>query len=213
MMKRWFVVLLLLAPGVLLANLTGRYQASMTLENGDKREMNFAFIQDGDHLGGYVSTPRGNQPIVEGQVSGEAFTFVVRRDGAAGEERITYQGKITSEGVVVTMPGFGGRPPRELVAQKISSETPKPLPPAAPKILLPAAEPVPYNGLAKTPPMGWNSWNKFESKVNESGARDGGRDGANGMRDAGYIYVNIDDTWEGGRDARGTSRPTKSFRI
>ena len=26
---------------------------------------------------------------------------------------------------------------------------------------------------------------------------------ANGMKDAGYIYINIDDTWEGERDAQG----------
>jgi len=33
----------------------------------------------------------------------------------------------------------------------------------------------------------------------------------NGMKEAGYLYINIDDTWEGGRDAQGISRPTKNF--
>jgi alpha-galactosidase len=60
------------------------------------------------------------------------------------------------------------------------------------------------NGLALTPPMGWNSWNKFGCNVNEAVVR-GVADAmaANGMRDAGYRYVVIDDCWHGARDAEG----------
>jgi len=52
--------------------------------------------------------------------------------------------------------------------------------------------------------MGWNSWNKFAGKIDDAAVR-GVADAmvASGMRDAGYIYVNIDDTWEGARDAQG----------
>ena len=77
---------------------------------------------------------------------------------------------------------------------------------------LPALHKVPYNGLAKTPPMGWNSWNKFAGRVDDATVR-GMADAmaTNGMSEAGYKYINIDDTWEGGRDARGTSRPTRNF--
>ncbi len=51
--------------------------------------------------------------------------------------------------------------------------------------------------LAATPPMGWNSWNHFAGRVTDADVR-AAADAlvANGMRDAGYIYVNIDDTWE-----------------
>src|SRR5487761_660835 len=58
--------------------------------------------------------------------------------------------------------------------------------------------------LAATPPMGWNSWNHFAEKVTDADVR-AAADAivASGMRDAGYIYVNIDDTWEGQRDAHG----------
>ena len=63
---------------------------------------------------------------------------------------------------------------------------------------------MPSNGLAKTPPMGWNSWNKFRSKVDDKAVREiADAMVSNGMKDAGYIYVNIDDTWEGERDAAG----------
>jgi alpha-galactosidase len=60
------------------------------------------------------------------------------------------------------------------------------------------------NGLALTPPMGWNSWNKFACNVNEQTVRDSADAMvASGMRDAGYQYVVIDDCWHGPRDANG----------
>ena len=59
----------------------------------------------------------------------------------------------------------------------------------------PALHKVPYNGLSKTPPMGWNSWNKFEDKVTDAVVREMADTlVSTGMRDAGYIYINIDDT-------------------
>jgi alpha-galactosidase len=60
------------------------------------------------------------------------------------------------------------------------------------------------NGLALTPPMGWNSWNKFACDNNEQTVR-ATADAmvASGMRDAGYQYVVIDDCWQTSRDANG----------
>jgi len=60
------------------------------------------------------------------------------------------------------------------------------------------------NGLAPTPPMGWNSWNKFACDNNEQTVR-ATADAmvASGMRDAGYQYVVIDDCWQTARDAEG----------
>jgi alpha-galactosidase len=60
------------------------------------------------------------------------------------------------------------------------------------------------NGLAMTPPMGWNSWNKFGCNVNETIVRRvADAMVSSGMRDAGYLYVVIDDCWHGPRDALG----------
>ena len=61
------------------------------------------------------------------------------------------------------------------------------------------------NGLAKTPPMGWNSWNKFACKgLNEQVVRQtADQIASNGMKDAGYQYVNLDDCWQTSRDAQG----------
>ena len=60
------------------------------------------------------------------------------------------------------------------------------------------------NGLALTPPMGWNSWNKFQCNISEQTVREtADAMVASGMRDAGYQYVVIDDCWHGPRDANG----------
>src|SRR6266567_3922137 len=51
--------------------------------------------------------------------------------------------------------------------------------------------------VAATPPMGWNSWNFFAGKVTDKDIRDtADLLVSTGMRDAVYVYVNIDDTWE-----------------
>lgn len=68
------------------------------------------------------------------------------------------------------------------------------------------------NGLALTPPMGWNSWNKFSCDINEEVVRKtADAMVTSGMRDAGYQYVVIDDCWQGPRDANGfiTADPQK----
>src|SRR5579863_3009688 len=66
--------------------------------------------------------------------------------------------------------------------------------------------------VAATPPMGWNSWNHFACKVTASDVRSAADAIAgNGMKDAGYVYVNIDDCWEGVRDEKGTIQPNQKF--
>jgi alpha-galactosidase len=66
--------------------------------------------------------------------------------------------------------------------------------------------------LATTPPMGWNSWNHFGKNVTENDVKSAA-DAlvSTGMRDAGYVYVNVDDTWEGERDAQGILHSNNKF--
>ena len=64
------------------------------------------------------------------------------------------------------------------------------------------------NGLARTPPMGWNSWNKFQCNVSASLIKQAADAMVRtGMRDAGYQYVVIDDCWQVSRDANGNIVP------
>ena len=59
--------------------------------------------------------------------------------------------------------------------------------------------------LAPTPPMGWNSWNKFGCDVSEQLIREtADAMVSSGMQAAGYQYVNIDDCWQVSRASDGT---------
>lgn len=66
-----------------------------------------------------------------------------------------------------------------------------------------------FEGLALTPPMGWNSWNSFETNINET-LVEGTADAmiASGMKEAGYTYLVLDDGWMSkDRDAAGNLVP------
>jgi alpha-galactosidase len=65
-----------------------------------------------------------------------------------------------------------------------------------------------FENLAPTPPMGWNSWNKFGCNVSEGLIKEmADAMVKSGMRDAGYEYVVIDDCWQTGRDSIGNIVP------
>jgi len=60
------------------------------------------------------------------------------------------------------------------------------------------------DSLAQTPPMGWNSWNKFACNVSEDLIKSvADAIAMNGMKEAGYQYVVIDDCWQVSRDENG----------
>ncbi len=93
--------------------------------------------------------------------------------------------------------------PEEL--QVLERLTPKKLP-------LPPMSPLASNGLARTPPMGFSTWNYFQTKVDDRTIREiADAMVTTGLRDAGYVYVNIDDGWQGDRDPDGTLRPNRKF--
>jgi alpha-galactosidase len=60
--------------------------------------------------------------------------------------------------------------------------------------------------------MGWNSWNHFAGKIDDATVRaQADAMVTSGLRDAGYVYINIDDTWEGERDAKGFIHSNAKF--
>ena len=231
-----------LAPQLFAAELTGHWVATQMGRNGQPQETSIWLKSSGDTFTGYMSTPRnGYVPIVEGKVNGDKLTFVAVTEQYGEERRQDYTGEITADGLTIHMPPFGGRGPGAgagrganaagragagagrgaggfgrggapgvLLAKRVSTENPLPMPE---KVDLGPLQEVKYNGLAKTPPMGWNSWNKFRNQVSDKLVREVA-DGMvrNGMRDAGYIYVNIDDTWEApARGEDGAIRTNERF--
>ena len=194
--------------------------------NRQPRESIYVFKVDGTKFTGTAATP-GIADILNGVIDGNHITFD-RMDGSGN--KVPYKGEINGEELTVQMAnppappptppagaagrGRGGRGPQgPLVLKKFSADTEYKLPAALAHKPLGAFKPLGANGLAKTPPMGWNSWNKFRAQVDDKSVR-GMADAivASGMRDAGYIYVNIDDTWEAPeRDKDGNIQTNEKF--
>ena len=71
-------------------------------------------------------------------------------------------------------------------------------------VTVPFASPALTNNLALTPPMGWNSWNHFSCSISDAIIRSQADAMAtNGMKAAGYQFINIDDCWAVSRDSNG----------
>lgn len=77
-------------------------------------------------------------------------------------------------------------------------------------LTLPA--PAQQTPLSATPPMGWNSWNRYGCNVSDALIREQADAMVNsGLKAAGYQYVNVDDCWEGQRDNNGYIQPNERF--
>ena len=62
------------------------------------------------------------------------------------------------------------------------------------------------------PPKGWSSWYAFYENVSDARVRhQADLLVSTRLRDAGYVYVNVDGGWEGYRDAEGNIHPNRNF--
>jgi alpha-galactosidase len=181
-------------------SLAGRWVAEgRTLDNGEQTKSILELKQNGDELTGVVKT-LGFTAEVKGTVKGNHFELFVAEWG----KRPVVVGDLVN-GELHAMEG-GHHP---IVAKPAGPNDDLP---SVAYIEPPPLHKVPSNGLALTPPMGWNSWNLFAGKIDDATVRTmADAMVTSGMKDAGYIYVNIDDTWEGVRDAHGVLPSNHKF--
>ena len=189
------------------ADVTGNWLAKQTAPDGNVRETYYDLKQDGSKITGFVRNASSDRAIESGTID-DAGNITLTMPGFNNRPGQKIAAKFTGDELHVTMRFRPNQPGTEIVCSRAPAEAGKP--PA--KIPPPALHKVPYNGLAKTPPMGWNSWNKFAGRVTADDVK-GMADAivSSGMKDAGYIYVNIDDTWEGSRDANGNITTNNKF--
>ncbi len=204
------VLSLLLAGPLFLAaqaELTGFWVLRVPTGDGNYRETFFDLKQSSETVTGKVLQGARELPISEGTFKGGRLHLVATVHFQSVERQITYDGTMDGSKLSMTV-GFPGREPVEGTAERTSPAAA--LPP--PRLPVPALHDVADNGLARTPPMGWNSWNKFAGKVDDAAVR-GMADAmvASGMAAVGYTYINIDDTWEGPRDAQGNITTNRKF--
>jgi len=199
------VLLAAQSPG---GDITGNWVARSPRPDGTSRDTYFNLKQEGSHITGSIRVTQFYYRIAESTGGADGFTIIGSMMDGRNERRVTYEGKLTGEELHV-----GTRPRPDAALTEMVAHRAPPGEGAMPaRIPPPALHPVPDNGLARTPPMGWNSWNKFAGRVDDAAVR-GMADAmaGNGMKDAGYQYINIDDTWEGGRDAQGRITTNKKF--
>ena len=203
-MKHCCVASLLLALLCTVAHatdLSGTWRIDLVRRGGVTLRTYLVLTQHGAELDGKVVINGSfDLPLRKAHLEGTDGVFCtdwntdyrVHPDGEKLHVTIDYRGYGTEEATAVRVP---------------EAEA---LPPAA--IPLPGLDPVPANGLARTPPMGWNSWNHFGDKVDDPVVREAADAMvSSGLAAAGYVYVNIDDCWAGGRDAAGNLVPNAKF--
>jgi alpha-galactosidase len=210
---------------------SGTWVAKMKSPMGEMELVYHLKIIDGKIIG-TQELPFGDSPIVDGVVTGDTFHFTVALESFGQIQNREVTGKIVDDTLVLTpampAPPPGAGPPASSgsgggfhigpVVAKRGVPTPSfraaPVDYAAlPRVALPALHSVPYNGLAKTPPMGWNSWNKFQTHIDDKTVREIADSIVDsGMLNAGYRYVIIDDGWQNSqREPDGTLRPNSNF--
>jgi len=181
-------------------SLSGRWmQPGKTLDNGEQQKWILELKQDGNMLTGKLKN-LDYAVELKGTATGNHFELF-----APWESTKPY---LTGDLVNGELHGME-RGRRPMLAKPATGADDNP---TVSYIEPPPLHKVPDNGLAQTPPMGWNSWNLFAGRIDDQTVRTmADALVSSGMRDAGYIYLNIDDTWEGVRDAQGNLQSNHKF--
>jgi alpha-galactosidase len=145
-------------------------------------------------------------PKITGATPGRPFLFSV---GATGTAPLTYAAQNLPEGLKIDpATGIISGSLAHDVTSKVALTVSNALGKASRDLTIVGGA----NQLALTPPMGWNSWNVWASTVDEGKVRDAATELiSTGLKAYGYQYVNIDDCWQGSRDAQGKIQPNKKF--
>jgi alpha-galactosidase len=176
--------------------------ADHPLFDGTTYSIYFDLHQDGHTVSGRIVYPWGERKITRANFDGERFalhdqTGIVAFTGS----------RVQDELYITSLVGPQKGKPR--IARLDNNFHIPNLPPPLP---LPAFKTIPAVGEASRPPMGWNSWNHFADEIDDKDVREIADAMVNsGLRDAGYRYVDIDDTWEGPRGQNGEITSNSKF--
>jgi alpha-galactosidase len=189
-------------------SLTGNWVVRTPMNDGTFRTTYLDLKQEGTRITGTIRVTQFFYRITESTGGPEGFSVTAAMMDGKSERKVQYEGKLVGDELHVST----RRRPTDNPTQMVAVRAP------AGEGVLPARNPLPAlhkvadNGLARTPPMGWNSWNKFAGRVDDPTVRSiADAMATNGMKEAGYVYVNIDDTWEAGRDPQGNILTNKKF--
>lgn len=154
----------------------------------------------------WPATPRINPPRITGGTPGREFLF---RIPATGEAPLTFSARGLPDGLTLdektgVIKGQLARAGRTDVSITVTNGKGR----ATRMLTIVGGD----EALALTPPLGWNSWNVWGASVDDAKVR-AAADAmvSSGLAAHGFQFVNIDDGWEGTRDANGVLQPNKKF--
>ena len=192
------------------ATISGVWRVRVDMHDGTFQDRFLDLQQNGDSVTGSLVRNYRSEKIVRGDFRDGHLHVEVN---PWREVIDSYDGSLKGDELVLTIatrrsPNAPQGGTNTATATRSNAEAMKPPAP----LPLPALHEVADNGLVRTPPMGWNSWNHFATKVDDAVIR-AAADAivSSGMKDAGYLYVNIDDSWEGERDRAGNITTNKKF--
>ncbi len=193
------------------SDLSGYWVLHVPNGDGTVRDTYFELKEDGEPITGTLLGRGPNGTPISGTFKDGKLQFATVPPATATParpfRRMSYEGTYQDGKLSLQTQNFRHET-LQGVAEKTTREAT--LPPA--RLPLPALHDLPDNGLVRTPPMGWNSWNKFAGKVDDAAVRSmADAMVSTGMSKLGYVYINIDDTWQGKRDAEGNIVPNRKF--
>src|SRR6266478_4878084 len=188
--------------------LSGNWAVKIPNADGTFRTTYLNLKTQGPKVTGSIRVTQFYYLITESVGGPDSFTLTGSMQDGKSVRTVKYEGKLVGDELHVLTRRRPDDKPTEMIARRVPpGEGALPA-----RIAPPALHKVKDNGLARTPPMGWNSWNKFAGRVDDATVRSiADAMAGNGMKEAGYLYVNIDDTWESGRDAKGNIQTNKKF--
>src|SRR5262249_44782671 len=127
----------------------------------------FDLKQEGGRITGHIRATQFYYAVTESTGGPERFTLTATMKDGNSDRTVRYEGRLEGEELHLATRRRPEAPLTEVVARRApAGEGAYPA-----RRPLPALHKVPYNGLAKTPPMGWNSWNKFAGRVDDAAVR------------------------------------------
>jgi alpha-galactosidase len=188
-------------------NVTGFWVLKVPTGDGNTMKAFFDLTQTGEKVTGTAWIRGRKSTLSEGSFSGGKLHLAVALSSRNPQLQVHYDGTFEDDELRLLV-RYPERPEVMATGERTTQAAMAP----PPRLPLPALHDVADNGLALTPPMGWNSWNKFAGRVDDVTVRQvADAMVSTGMRDVGYTYVNIDDTWEGPRDAQGNITGNRKF--
>lgn len=102
------------------ADVSGKYTAEVAGRGGNTMTQTFNLKADGEALSGTVVTPRGEQPITEGKISGDTLSFTTVVKLQDREMKIMYSGTVAGDGIKFSRQREGADQKQEFTAKRVN---------------------------------------------------------------------------------------------